>query len=108
MRKCARLVVATLFLVAVAKAFGYDCKVSCPTGYHGACVKSSSGCDCSCKKEAKDVISDILVALQRAGAPQALVDKATQELKGKEELSESLTLTDAETGKTFVISLKKQ
>jgi hypothetical protein len=104
----ARLGFLTLLLFATATAFAYDCKVSCPTGYHGGCVKSSSGCDCSCKKEAKDVISDILTALQRSGASKKLVDNAALALQGKEELKENLTLTDEETGKTFIISMNKQ
>ena len=102
-----KLLLALILVLVAATAFGFDCNVTCPTGYKGSCVKSDDACNCTCKKEAKDAASYILATLKNAGASEKLQLQVQQLLAGKEELSET-TITDPGTGKKFSIFLKTQ
>jgi hypothetical protein len=95
----------SLVCIVTIAAFAFDCKVTCPSGYRGGCVKSPSGCDCSCDKNAKDGHEHILKALATAGASDEVMQKAT-DLLSKQELIPETTLEDSQTHKTYTIFLQ--
>lgn len=100
-----RFLVIMILAIATASAFGFDCSVTCPKNYYGACVKSDGGCDCSCSQQARDAKDGILSSLRAAGASQELIDRVQRLLSQQTELPET---TLASSGKQFAIFLRKQ
>jgi|SRR5712664_3534315 len=103
-----KIILIVIFVAGTATAFGFDCNVTCPSGYVGGCVKSDSGCNCSCKPDAKGVKEDIVKALEAAGATGTIVGQAKGFLGKTTELPFEKTFKDIETGKQFTIFLKKE
>ena len=97
------ILVITL-LLATAVAFDFDCKVTCPTGYRGGCVKSAQGCDCSCQRNAADLRKDLLRALQGQGASEKIQQQATALLQSDSEVPSKTFRTGNE---QFTIFVKK-
>ena len=102
-----KLLPVVMLIMSTATTLAFDCKVTCPQGYKGASVKSDSGCDCTCDKEASKAKEDILNALRAAGASDEFLSRVQELLAVTDELPNT-TLTDSKTGKTFTISLKTQ
>jgi hypothetical protein len=103
-----RLVLTFFLVFAVPIAFGFSCKVTCPSGYTGACVGDpKEGCTCSCEKDSKDAKRDVLDALKAAGASAEFQEKVNKLLANVHEFAEQ-SLNDEKTGKQFTIMLQQQ
>jgi hypothetical protein len=102
MMKSLLVLVVMLAIPAVAD---FDCDVTCPTGYKGGCVKSESGCHCSCNKQATKVKEDLLKGLRDQGASGKVRDQATR-LFQSETSFKTTTLNDEQANKKFTIFIK--
>lgn len=92
-------------MLAIPAVADFDCDVTCPTGYKGGCVKSESGCRCSCNKQATKVKEDLLKALRDQGASGKVRDQAAR-LFQSETSFKTTTLNDERTNRNFTIFTK--
>src|ERR1700675_4025776 len=93
-----------MVMLAIPAVADFDCDVTCPTGYKGGCVKSESGCHCSCNKQATKVKEDLLKALRDQGASGTVQGRATALFQ--KETSFKRTLNDEQANKKFTIFIK--
>jgi len=102
-----RIALALILTIVADLALGFDCSVVCPNGFRGGCVKSESGCACSCREQAHELKSDILKSLESQGASADLLNRADKLLTSLDKVTETV-LKDSESGKQFTIVVNKQ
>jgi hypothetical protein len=90
-------------MLAIPAVADFDCDVTCPAKYKGGCVKSESGCHCSCEKEATKVKDDLLKSLRDQGASEKIQGEAAR-LFQSETTFKKTTLSDP--NKKFTIFIK--
>jgi hypothetical protein len=100
-----RSLLVLITMLAIPAVADFDCVVTCPTGYKGGCVKSESGCHCSCEQQARKVKEDLLKALQDQGASEQFQGQVTRLLQSETTLK-STTLSDEQAKKKFTIFIK--
>src|SRR5712691_11675862 len=99
MMKSLLVLVVMLAIPAVAD---FDCNVTCPTGYKGGCVKSESGCYCSCDQQGKKVKEDLMKALRDQGATSQFQGQVTRLLQNEKNVK-ATTRIDDQAKKKFMI-----
>lgn len=92
-------------MLAIPAAADFDCDVTCPSGYKGGCVKSETGCHCSCDKQVAKVKEDLLKTLRDQGASGKVQDQAVHLMRNETSLK-ATTLKD-EPDKRFTIFIKE-
>jgi hypothetical protein len=102
-----KFALSVLLVIGTAVASDFECRVKCPGGYRGVCVKSSSACNCSCEKESRKAADYVVGVLQEQEAPQSLQQNARQLLENRNEVPPT-TLTDRRTGNQFTIFMNPQ
>jgi hypothetical protein len=102
-----RIASIVILMAALFAAPDFHCNVNCPNGYHGGCIKSSQGCDCSCRENANDLYEDLIRFLKRSEVSPELLEKAKAYIQAHREQSSEMTFRDKKTDKQYTILLKE-
>ncbi len=93
-----------VLLLNATTTSGFDCSVSCPTGYLAGCVKSENACDCYCRKEVKDLRLAVVDSLKASGVSKEASEGVGAALPKRPGKFEKTVMED---GKQFTITIRK-
>ena len=92
-----------VFIVSM-RLLAFECRVTCPRGYRGACAQSAEGCSCSCRASAKEVQADVKDFLKGWGASEKAQSEAGKAVEMHMKTGRPVEpIRDAKTGKEFTL-----